>query len=134
MRSPLDLTVCHSRKLASKAWVDISEQLVACSIVGNCFVNQQVHVDLYLKATRRVCPRAGVSVLGQYLQGEAVSVVPKFRGGNIQQRNYPMTPGIILFFLFSYKLRCLLMRFYLCFPQDYPHLTKLSSHSSSRSS
>ena len=77
MRSPLAQSiVCHSRKVyrkASKAWVDISEQvdLVACSIVGNCIVSQQV--DLYFPEsnpeTRRVCPRDGVSVPGQYLQG-----------------------------------------------------------------
>ena len=96
MRSPLAQfpIVCHSRKVyrkASKAWVDISELVVACSIVGNCIVSQQV--DLYFPEsnpeTWRVCPRAGVSVLGQYLQGGARILRPLapgeeiFRGGII---------------------------------------------------
>ena len=33
-----------------------------------------LRVDFYLKATRRVCPRAGVFILGQYLQGEVISL------------------------------------------------------------
>ena len=47
MRSPLAQfpIVCHSRKVYRKleklAWVVITEQVVAFSIVGNCFVSHR---------------------------------------------------------------------------------------------
>ena len=88
--------VCHSRKVYRKAsriglTYLMHGQVVACSIVGNNIVSQQV--DLYFPEsnpeTWRVCPRAGVSVPGQYLQGGGCILRPLapgeeiFRGGII---------------------------------------------------